>query len=356
LGKLTKNNVMTASKVVVMLLLLFYIGNQVHWQDYQVVGTPGSTSSRPGLVSCLAGVHLLPFVLAIGFQFLALLFTAYRWRLLMMVQGISLSRNSVLRLSFLGEFFNNFLPGAIGGDAIKAYYVMRHTGKKGSTVVSIIASRFSGLLTMVEISAVILTGWLFFAGDKAVALKRPVFLVFFLAGVLGVILFAVLNEKINNSRLLRILIQNLPFNRQLEVIRDSMYRYRTMGRILGPVLFYSVLIVLSFILSVMFAGISLEIEIAWYAYFIYLPLIMIMSAVPVTPGGIGVMEELFLYFFSSTGDPQKILLMALLYRFSVVFCSLPGGLILLSSDKISSMDLFESNNDDKISEQSAAKL
>lgn len=317
-----------------MCLLLALVARQVHWRDYPVVGPGGLATTSPGLISCLGGFRLLPFLVAAALQLLTIYLTAFRWRLLMLVQGIVIDRRSVLRLSYLGEFFNNFLPGAMGGDAVKAYYIMRHTGKKWATLVSIFANRLVGLLVMVVISVVMLVGWILAGSGNVTTLKQPVFSMFFIAIGIAMVIFVALSKRLNNSPTLQGLITRLPFSRQLEVLRDAMHRHRKMERMLGPVLLYSALIVISFILSVMFVGISLGINIAWYQYFLYMPLIMIMTAVPITPGGIGVMEELFLYFFSSAGDPQKVLALAVLYRLTLVICGLPGALIFLSSGKI----------------------
>ncbi len=94
----------------------------------------------------------------------------------------------------------------------------------------------------------------------------------------------------------------------------------------------------------MFLGISLDINLEWYCYFLYLPLIMILTAVPVTPGAIGVMEELFLYFFNSAGDPQKILTLALLFRLATVTSSLPGAWFFLQSNRAARRELWEGVN------------
>ena len=139
----------------------------------------------------------------------------------------------------------------------------------------------------------------------------------------------------NKSERLNRIVGYLPFARQLNVVREALHRYRETKGLLVPVLIYSIMTVVCYILSVRFIGLSLGIEIPWYHYFLYLPLISIMTSVPITPGGVGVLEELFLYFFSQAGEPNKILAMALLYRLSLLLCSLPGAVIFLSGEKIS---------------------
>lgn len=338
---LVKKYLLIGLKLVAMLGLLALIGSQVHWHDYQVLSPTGEMVVRPGLSSSFKDFSLPPFLCAVLFQVVTVFFTSMRWRLLMMVQGIVLDRPSVLRLAFLGEFFNHFLPGALGGDAVKAYYVIRHTGRKGATLVSIFANRFAGLCLLCIISALMLAGLLLAGQAGAIDLKRPVFSIFFIAAGIGMVLLFSLSARLNNSATMQRLIAFLPFSRQLEMVRVALHRYREMGSLLPAVIVHSFLTVVAFVLSVMFVGLSLGVQLSWYHYFLYLPLIAIMTAVPVTPGGVGVLEELFLYFFSAAGDPNKILAMALLYRLVLVSCGSPGAVIFLMSKKISSHEMSE---------------
>lgn len=340
-----KKYLLIGFKIVAMLGLLTLIGIQVHWRDYQVISPAGEMLVRPGLSSSLNGFKLLPFLCAIIFQLVTVFFTSFRWRLLMLVQGINLNRASVIRLAFLGEFFNHFLPGALGGDAVKAYYVIKHTGQKGATLVSIFANRFAGLCLLCIISAAMLVGLLLTGLGGTIDLKQPVFSIFVIAAGIGMILLLSLNARLNNSASLRRLISILPFSRQLEKVLVALHRYRETGSLLPAVIFHSLLTVAAFVISVMFVGMSLGVELSWYHYFLYLPLIAIMTAVPVTPGGVGVLEELFLYFFSAAGDPNKILAMALLYRLVLLLCGSPGAVIFLSSEKISRQEFAADMNE-----------
>ena len=163
-----------------MTILLVFIANQVHWRDYQAVSPQGVEEIRPGLVSCLKDIRLLFYMGALLLQLVAVSCTAMRWRLLMMVQQIVLDKPSVIRLTFLGEFFNHFLPGSVGGDAVKAYYVMRRTGRKGATLVSVFANRFVGLCLLAFMSLLMLS-FLLAVGWSGIDIKRPIFSIYLIS-------------------------------------------------------------------------------------------------------------------------------------------------------------------------------
>ena len=83
----------------------------------------------------------------------------------------------------------------------------------------------------------------------------------------------------------------------------------------------------------MLIGLGLSLKIPWYAYFLYVPLITIISSIPITPGGIGLMEELYILFFISESSNSELLLLAIIVRFVILLSNLPGGLIAILDKK-----------------------
>ncbi|MCK5565850.1 MAG: flippase-like domain-containing protein [Planctomycetes bacterium] len=69
----------------------------------------------------------------------------FRWRLLLRTQEISIPYFAVLKLHLLGLFYNMFLPGAVGGDLLRAWYVTHHTEKKVAAALSVFVDRAIGL-------------------------------------------------------------------------------------------------------------------------------------------------------------------------------------------------------------------
>jgi uncharacterized membrane protein YbhN (UPF0104 family) len=77
-----------------------------------------------------------------------------RWRLLLRSQGIFLKYREVFQLGMLGQFFSTFIPGAVGGDLIKAVYVARRfPDRKMQTVSTILMDRIIGLMAMIVLGA-----------------------------------------------------------------------------------------------------------------------------------------------------------------------------------------------------------
>src|SRR5262245_39554290 len=69
---------------------------------------------------------------------------AWRWRLLLVANGVNVRIGTVLRQYFIGTFLNNFLPTTVGGDVAKVYYVGREHGYR-PVAASVILDRLLGL-------------------------------------------------------------------------------------------------------------------------------------------------------------------------------------------------------------------
>src|SRR5271165_5910695 len=100
--------------------------------------------------------HPLDFrLLALGvviFQ-CSLIITYLRWYLLVRVIDPRFTLRSTLLLGFIGYVFNLVIPGAVGGDFIKAAYLVRMHIKKTQAVASMVIDRIVGLLGLFVLAA-----------------------------------------------------------------------------------------------------------------------------------------------------------------------------------------------------------
>jgi len=87
------------------------------------------------------------FVVGFLIYLTALLITFARWQRLVRAQGLDFSLIDAVRLGFIGNVFNLVIPGAVGGDVIKAAFLCRmHPEDKPKAVASMVLDRVLGLL------------------------------------------------------------------------------------------------------------------------------------------------------------------------------------------------------------------
>src|SRR5437667_12812524 len=83
---------------------------------------------------------------------------AFRWHILLKVQGIRLTFPRLSGLFLIGMFYNQFLPGGTGGDIIKSYYLLKETSdKKAGALLAVVFDRFIGLVALVAITGTLIS-------------------------------------------------------------------------------------------------------------------------------------------------------------------------------------------------------
>lgn len=111
----------------------------------------------PGLKSILqktpdwplvpAAAGLMAFIMALQF---------FRWYLLVKAAGLPFTKWNALRLGLVGYFYNIFLPGSIGGDIIKAYFIARdHPVRKPVAVATVLIDRLLGLFGLAILASAV---------------------------------------------------------------------------------------------------------------------------------------------------------------------------------------------------------
>ena len=82
----------------------------------------------------------------------------WRWWLLVTGAGLECGFLKAVRLQLVGFFFNTAMPGAIGGDIVKAIYIVRdqtHQGGKTPALLSVILDRVVGLIGLFTMGCIV---------------------------------------------------------------------------------------------------------------------------------------------------------------------------------------------------------
>lgn len=225
-----------------------------------------------------------------------ILINCYRWLLLLRSQGFNTTFWGAVELSFIGLFFNLAMPGGVGGDLIKGYYVVQdHSERKMAAAASIFVDRLLGFFSMVVMSLIALA-LNFHLMDGREDLKTLAWGAFGLFGFFMVFMALALSNRSKN--LFNKIFTVLPGGKIFAKLHEVFYGYRGHNKIL---VFGLLLSLLSQSLGVSFfilVGQSMNVEIPVQAYFFVVPVGMIAMAAPIAPAGIGVGQAAFLALFN----------------------------------------------------------
>jgi len=279
----------------------------------------------------LALVDSTSMLLSIVFMGLTILLGVVRWRMVLRVHGIELTSGRATEISLVAHFFNSFLLGSTGGDLLKAYYAARETHhKKTEAVVTVAVDRLLGLFAMLVFAcAMMLPNLALLQVHKRLAALAA----FVLLMTIGCGLAIGLSFWGGVSRLWpksRARLRKLPKGELLEQCLDACREFgRRRGFILRT-LGLSMLLNMISVCQFLAVAHGLNLNISPMALFVIVPMITCVSALPITPSGLGVRENLYVLMLAAPEiqvPATSALSLSLLAYAGNLFWSLVGGIV-----------------------------
>jgi uncharacterized protein (TIRG00374 family) len=286
---------------------------------------PGLESEH--LTALASNLQIRYIVLALIALLLSHLLGAMQWRLLLVKQSVVMSYMEILKIYFMGLFFNNFMPGNVGGDVKRVADIRMESGQKlGAGIAATVFDRVFGLFFLNALALTV--GALFFIWDPG---KSS-----FLLPSLGVfccfcILFSILFSRRFGHWAESIYTRFLPaaIVASLASLRSRFHLFRDQK--LWLQVFVLSAVTQSLRVSVHWLcglAIGVNIAVSWYFYFI--PIVAVITAVPISIGGFGVREASAVYLFRQVGvAPMDAVVVQLLAYFVALSISILGGLEFL---------------------------
>jgi len=285
-----------------------------------------SKSDLKNVLNCLREANIPLLIFSLSLHFVGVLLGSSRWRVLLESYGINVPHKDLYRLYMIGSFFNTFLPTSVGGDAIRMYKVSALTDKRAQAVTSVLIERFIGMLILYIIS---FFSFIFYFGFKR---EKELFLaiVILLFASIGFIifLFSILSEKI-----IKIVPSSL-LKEKLDKIHYSLKYPVKDPKNLFKVFTYTTLLQINVVIYFFIISIAIKMKLSIIYFFILIPIILTVTMLPITIGGIGLREGGFVFLFSRFGVlPEEALTLSILgYFISLVFAGF-GGLVYIFEGK-----------------------
>jgi glycosyltransferase 2 family protein len=264
-----------------------------------------------------------------------------RWGLLLKAQEIHIGYFTALKLHFLGLFYNNCLPGSVGGDLLRAWYVTHHTDKKVEAALSVFVDRAIGLGCTIVLAAFFY--WLILSGQSSEGLDisrsiggsnglivyvKWLVIVFFMAAVLLVILLSV--SRRGRGMLKRaysmvwqkgtILLKKL-----ITAVRLYCSKPFTLMFAVFLTFFIQILAIFCIWLICWERGIGVELK----YYLAFFPVSWVAGSLPISVGGVGIVEGSLKMLFSKVPgilNGQSVI-PGLIHRGILLLISVPGLII-----------------------------
>ncbi|MGI9420399.1 MAG: lysylphosphatidylglycerol synthase transmembrane domain-containing protein [Geminicoccaceae bacterium] len=302
----------SGAKLAVTVALCWLIVSWIDWRTF--FATIGD--ARYGLIA-------LVFVLSL----LGVAISAWKWQILLEGHGIRFPLPLLIRWYFIAAFFNAFLPTNIGGDGYRLLKTYDNPKGRARAVGAILLERITGVLTLGFMGYLAaLTVW-WRTGHPLAATLAAIGTV---GGVIGLLSIALLWRFGSAGWLSRIKFLKTIAAKTAEVTADWQ----------GQAARLTVVMALSFAFHLLRIGFIWLLILAFGRAVDPVALTMAVFAVevaamlPISIGGLGVMEGSFVYVMGSFGLNNEVgLASMLMLRVLTLMIGLIGALLYLAGDK-----------------------
>jgi uncharacterized protein (TIRG00374 family) len=300
-----------ALNVIVSLVLLALLTTRIDLSDTTVLMLAADRPTLAVAALLFLGSHVLG---------------AMQWRKLLQASGLRIPAGRVLASYFQGAFFGLFLPANVGGDLSRVYDTSREEGTLGGAIAATVTDRLVGLTSIGLMALVALVLQPSDLPPAAILLPTLGF-----AGVNLVVSLALFSRRV--SAFMTRQAWRIP----KQALRDGVTRListlHTFGR--QPRLMASVG-ALSICVQILRIGVhamvaaAMGIHLDLRSFFVIVPVLAVIVALPISFGGIGVREAAAIQLFGHVGvPPSEAVGMQVLAFFVSIAVSLPGWIVFL---------------------------
>jgi len=249
---------------------------------------------------------------------------AWRMKVVFHGENLDLTFTESLQLTYMGYFFNNFMPTAVGGDVIKAHFSVKSPESRMRSYASVMMDRIIGLYSFLVVAAVAI---LVDMGRFQFAMIRPIVFSLLVGGV--AIFAAITNRRIAETMerfFARIKLGKL--GERLDTVYKIVHDYRNRLDVVVKALVISIFCQSLYFTTIYIFFRALGSTISVGNLFLVMPVVTFISMVP-SIGGLGVREGAMVAFFSPLVGRDTAFAVSLLLLFGLFLVSFVGGITYL---------------------------
>jgi glycosyltransferase 2 family protein len=304
-----KQKIFAAAKLTITALLFVYIFSKIDLHQFSAT----LRNARMDILLCGFLILLIGHYICI-----------YRWRMLMRPLMPILSVGNLLGIYCIGLFFNMIFPTVIGGDVVKMYYAGKPSNSYPQSFAAAFLDRDAGMLAMMIIACVaVLLYPVSVPGVPVSLIIWSVFLLFILGNI------AIFVPSCH--RLLIDILRRLNLARIAKKIDLISNAFQIMGK-QKAVLLWSLMISFAnqlLVISVTWiTALGLRMNISPRYFLIFVPVITLISMIPISLNGMGLREYSFQSLFGAIGVlPASCIALGIISSITLIITSVPGGVI-----------------------------
>ena len=264
----------------------------------------------------------------VGVFFGCTILATVRWKILLNVQGINMGWVRTWQLFMIGMFFNLFMLGSTGGDVVKMFLTMREArDNKAAALLSVFMDRVIGMMALIIISL----GFLYFRYDllshSPASSALLTTLLWLLAAAVVVIVVMFVGSALG---WVHYLPKWTPLRGRIVEVSAACHMYAKGWRQTIWAFLVSFPLFAMFFITFYCAARAFTDKLGLVDVFSVLPIVAVITAIPISVSGIGLRESLFVSLLAPFGVGAAVATLISVTGFLInTVGSLAGGLVFL---------------------------
>ncbi len=273
----------------------------------------------------IRGIDLRYLIYAAVPYVLFIILSAWRWQVLLDFKKFNVRFGRTLIIYFISLFFNNLLPTTVGGDMMRVVYTMKN--RRADSLATVLVDRILGFIGLF-ILALLAVLYLLIQENETE------FLPFMIIGLTVVVVityvffsekaYAFISPMINKIRVFKL-------GERINRLHEAGTDFGGAWGVIALCIVLSVLIQITLAVAPFFVLLGMgNYEVGLLPFFIYVPIINVISMIPVSLNGLGIRENSYVLLFSRVGlDGEVAFAMSLVSFFIIFVFSLIGGILFI---------------------------
>jgi len=302
---MAKRRVLMLIQGSVSILLLWYLLSKVDFAN----SLNGIRNAEPWLLLAgLAQLAIQPFI------------SGLRWKLILRALGRKLPFGTAVRFVWIGAFFSQALPGAVGGDVVRIWLYWKSGAGHRFAINSVAIDRIIMVLSLLMLVTAVQPG-LTARNPSPMAAWLPMLM--FAMAVCGTTLLMLSDRLVTR-------FDRWPAIRAIAYIAADLR-----ATLLNPVTCIaitaiSVIAYLNMAVTVWLIALALGLPVTLMDCCILIPVVLLASIIPISVGGWGIREGAMVVLLAGIGvAAADALALSVLFGIAGILVSLPGALIWL---------------------------
>ncbi len=263
-----------------------------------------------------------------GIFFLGTITATARWKILLAVQNIQMTWLRTWQLFMIGMFFNLFMLGSTGGDVVKMFLTMREAKEnKAAALLSVFMDRVIGMLALIFLSV----SFLYFRYDLLNHAEGSSTLLNLLLWLLAAALLIIISMfVVAGLGWVHSLPPWTPLRGRMVEVSAALHTYGQSWRLTIWALLISFPLFGMYFTTFYCAARAFTTLVGLVDIFSVMPIVAVITAIPISVSGIGLRESLFVSLLAPFGVGAAIATLISVTGFLInTLGSLAGGIIFL---------------------------